>query len=103
MENLSEEKIKQKIDKFSRGREEREGKIIKESYFAKQLDDDIYYKAIKHAGGYLLWTVISLSYMITYLSSQSRDYYINNLKSNCKVKDCHSGIVAKHSDIWLFL
>jgi hypothetical protein len=69
--------------KFSRGREERDGKIIKESYFAKQLDDDIYFKAMDHAGGCLLWIVIGLSYMFTCIFTQSRDYYVNNLKSNC--------------------
>lgn len=64
-EHLSEEKVIEKLTKFSRGREERDGKIIKESYFAKQLDDDIYFKAMDHAGGCLLWIVIGLSYMFT--------------------------------------
>ena len=80
------DKIKQKLQKFSRGKSEEEGKLIKDDDDKKEeeLDQDIIMKAVNTIGGKAFWFCMFLAYATQSLWQKSLDFQLKNMSAGQK-------------------
>lgn len=76
IENLNEAVIKKKLDKFTRGKSEKDGKLLKDDddEFKEELDKGMLLKAVQTIGGKCFWITMFLSYAAQSLWHKSLDF-----------------------------
>ena len=85
IENLTQEQIQKKLKKFTRGKEEKDGKLVKDDDDEKEeLDKGIIMKAVNTIGGKGFWLFMFLSYACQSLWHKSMDFKLKNMSETQK-------------------
>jgi ABC-type proline/glycine betaine transport system ATPase subunit len=76
------EVIKQKIEKFGRGKDEDKGKILEDDDDDKtELSQEIYGRALERTGGIIFWTICGISYFFIQGWNLYRNFETKNIAS----------------------
>jgi ABC-type proline/glycine betaine transport system ATPase subunit len=85
IQNLNSEQVEEKLVKFTRGKQEKDGKLLKDEDDEKEeLDKDIIMKAINTIGGKTFWFCMFMSYAAQSLWHKSMDYKLKNMSATQK-------------------